>query len=140
MRYRSTTLRLNDSRGSEQYHSHELVNGMPIAVLSIGGRKAIQNCEFRLIQVWRPQDRLRCRATFLPRVLLSHRSRSSQPPIDLALSQLTSGPSFGSYPEMSSLRRWNAWSQAHFLIASRVIVKSLMSRSTSKFLTGRVTR
>jgi LssY C-terminus len=57
-----------------------------------------------------------------------------------ALCHFPDRPSFGSYPEMTSLRRWNAWSQAHFLTASRVIVKSLMSRSTSKALTGSVTR
>jgi len=56
MRYRSTTVRLNERRGSEQYHSIEFVDGMCIPTLRFWGPKAANHGGLGLIEVRQAQS------------------------------------------------------------------------------------
>jgi hypothetical protein len=47
IRYRTTTVLLNDNRGSEQYHSHKLIDGVAITTLGIAARETMNDGVFR---------------------------------------------------------------------------------------------
>jgi site-specific recombinase XerD len=70
--YRTTTVLLNDNRGSEQYHSTNSSNRMPIAALSIGAGKAVEYRRLRDFEVGQSQDRLRATALVIATRLSLH--------------------------------------------------------------------
>jgi hypothetical protein len=57
-RYRSTTVRLNARRGSEQYHPMKLVNGVAVRFLRPRRRKRIHDSIVRLFEIREPKGRL----------------------------------------------------------------------------------